>query len=196
MRYWLTSLCLALLLNSIANSSHSQLGSHLGSQLGHRYGGDFTLTDHHGRPFSLQDARGKVVLINFGFTSCADTCPTTLAKLGRALHELGGRSEWVQVLFVTVDSKRDTSEVLRPYTTYFHPNILGLTGTQQQVETVAKLYRTPVQVRRPDKQGYYVVDHGSRVFLIDRHGSLASVMFYETSAQDIAEKIEALLNRP
>ena len=162
--------------------------------LGRFFGGDFTLTDHHGQPFSLHDARGKVVLIHFGFTSCADTCPTTLVKITRAMRELGPLSGRVQPLLISVDAKRDTPEVLRRYVSYFHPAYLGLTGTQQKLEAVADQYRSPVYVWKADANGYYVVDHGSKIFLVDTEGGLANILNYETSPTKIASHVKELLN--
>ena len=109
-----------------------------------QFGGDFTLTDQYGKPFSLHDARGKVVLIYFGFTSCADTCPVTLTKVAAALRELGDLAGRVQPLFISVDPERDTQAVLRRYMRYFHSSILGLTGRPEEIEAVARQYRAPV----------------------------------------------------
>lgn len=159
------------------------------------FGGDFTLMDHNEQPFSLSDARGKVVLIFFGFTSCADICPTTMTKITAAMRQLGPMSESVQPLFITVDTKRDTPEVLRRYAAYFHPAVTGLTGTQDEVESVASQYRAPVLVRKPNEYGYYVVDHSSRLFLVDRDGVLANILMYEASAEDIAGHVKELLEQ-
>jgi protein SCO1/2 len=164
-------------------------------QLGNFYGGDFELRDHNGERFRLRDMRGKVVLIEFGFTSCADICPVTLAKLGMALRELGPLGERVQPVFISVDAKRDTPAVLRGYTTYFHPAILGLTGTQSEVEAVARLYRTPVRVRPADESGFYVVDHGSRIFFVDTTGMLANTLPADSSPERIAQEVRSLLDQ-
>lgn len=161
---------------------------------GTRFGGDFTLTDHRGRTFSLADARGKVVLLHFGFTSCADSCPTTMVKVAAALRALGKAAERVQPILVTLDTKRDTPEVLRRYVAHFHPAYLGLTGRQQDVETVAKQYRTPVHVHAPDAHGAYAVDHGSSLFLIDTDGRLARTIFFDTPPDRIARYVKRLLN--
>lgn len=160
-----------------------------------RFGGDFALTDHHGRTFSLADARGKVVLLHFGFTSCADSCPTTMVKVAAALGELGTLAERVQPLLVTLDAKRDTPAVLRHYVAHFHPAYLGLTGTQEAVEAVAGLYRTPVHVHPPDANGSYAVDHGSGLFLIDTEGRLARTVFFDTPPERIARHVRLLLTR-
>ncbi len=157
------------------------------------FGGDFTLTDQNGQSFSLSDARGKVVMIFFGFTSCADTCPTTMIKMAAAMKKLGTLSEQVQPLFISVDAKRDTPDVLHQYASYFHPSLVALTGTQEEVEAVATQYRTPVLVRKPDENGFYVVDHGSRLFLVDREGGLANIMMFEGTAEKIAHQVRSLL---
>lgn len=163
-------------------------------RLGRYFGGDFTLTDHNRKRFSLKDARGKVVVIYFGFTSCADVCPTTLAKVSMAMRTLGPLAEHVQSLFISVDARRDTPQVLRVYVTSFHPDIIGLTGTQDEVEAVARQYRMPVYVRSPDENGSYVVDHGSKLYLVDAEGMLANVLQYEASPDKIASEIRDLLN--
>jgi protein SCO1/2 len=157
------------------------------------FGGEFTLTNQHNEPFSLSDARGKVVMIFFGFTSCADTCPTTLIKMVAAMKQLGPLSERVLPVFISVDAKRDTPEVIRQYAAYFHPSMVALTGTQEEVEAVAKQYRTPVLVRKPSESGFYVVDHGSRLFFVNQEGGLANILMFEGSAEEIANIVKGLL---
>lgn len=159
------------------------------------FGGDFTLTDPNGQPFSLRDARGMVVIIYFGFTSCASVCPTTMARISTAMKQLGPMSQSVQPLFISVDTKRDTPEVLRQYAAYFNPSLIALTGTQEEVEAVASQYRTPVLVRKPKADGYYAVDHGSRLFLVDRDGGLANILRFEDSAEKIARHVKELLDQ-
>jgi len=163
-------------------------------RLGKNYGGEFTLTDHEGRLFSLRDARGKVVLIHFGFTSCDSTCPAAMTKVTAALERLGPRAAQVQPLLISVDTKRDTPAVLRDYVRSFHPAYIGLTGTQQQVEAVARQYRAPVHVHAADHQGFYVADHGSGIYLVARDGMLADIVFYESSPDDLAKRISGLLD--
>jgi cytochrome oxidase Cu insertion factor (SCO1/SenC/PrrC family) len=159
------------------------------------YGGDFTLTDQHGRRFSLRDARGKVVLLHFGFVGCGETCPTTMAKVSAALDRLGARAARVQPVLISIDTLRDTPDVLRAYVSNFHPSYIGLTGTQREVESVARRYRAPVFVHPPDRDGNYVADHGSALYLIDTDGVLADLLFYSTPVETIARRIEQLLNR-
>jgi protein SCO1/2 len=164
-------------------------------RMGNLYGGDFTLTDHEGRQFSLHDARGKVVLIHFGYTSCADTCPTTMAKVAAVLDRLGPRAAQVQPLLISVDTRRDTPEVLRNYVANFHPTYLGLTGTQEQVEAVARQYRAPIHVHKPDQKGFYVADHGSVLYLVNTDGTLADLLFFNLPPEKIAIRIENLLKQ-
>jgi cytochrome oxidase Cu insertion factor (SCO1/SenC/PrrC family) len=159
------------------------------------YGGDFTLIDQDGRRFSLRDVRGKVVLLHFGFVGCGETCPTTMAKVGAALDRLGARAAQVQPLLISIDTQRDTPQVLRAYVRNFHPSYIGLTGTQREVEAVARRYRAPVFVHPPDRDGNYVADHGSALYLIDTDGVLADLLFYATPVEAIARRIENLLNR-
>lgn len=164
-------------------------------QLGKNYGGDFTLTDHEGRSFSLRDARGKVALIHFGFTSCDYTCPITMAKVAAALERLGSRAAQVQPLMISVDTQRDTPAILRSYVLNFHPAYVGLTGTQEQVEAVARQYRAPVHVHNPGHKGHYVADHGSGLYLVAKDGMLADIVFFDVPPEEIARRIEGLLKR-
>ena len=157
------------------------------------FGGDFTLTDHHGQRFSLHDAKGKVVLIYFGFTSCADTCPLTLGDMATALRDLGPLAERVQPLFISVDPQRDTQEVLRQYLPYYHPSLLGLTGTQEEIMAVAEQYRAPVYIRKPDENGFYLVDHSSYVYVVGPEGDLANLIRFGTSSDNITRIVRGLL---
>lgn len=187
-RRW-CALCLAFLSGGLISSAPAHDRPEI------RFGGDFSLTDHRGQDFSLADARGKVVLLHFGFTSCADSCPTTMVKVAAVLRELGALAERVQPLLITLDVRRDTPEVLQRYVAHFHPAYLGLTGTQEAVEAVARRYRTPVHVRPPDANGFYVVDHGSSLFLIDTEGRLARTVFFDTPPERIARQVRRLLGR-
>jgi cytochrome oxidase Cu insertion factor (SCO1/SenC/PrrC family) len=159
----------------------------------HRFGGDFSLTDARGRTYSLRDSRGKVALIYFGFTSCSSTCPVSLAAVAAAMRSLGPQADRVQPLFVTVDPERDTPEVLRAYLPRFHPSILGLTGTQEQVTAVADRYRAPLYVRKPDEKGDYVVDHSSYLYVVGPDGKLANLVRLGDPAEKIVRIVRGLL---
>ena len=104
-------------------------------------GGALRLQDPDGRVRSIADFRGKVVVVIFGFTHCPDVCPTQLADMAKAVRQLGDRERDVQVLFVTVDPKRDTAELLRQYVPAFHPAFIGLRGSEAETAAVTKDFK-------------------------------------------------------
>lgn len=158
--------------------------------LSNALGGDFDLTDQDGRPFHLQQLRGKVVLMFFGYTFCPDICPTELANMAWVLGRLQNRSDQVQGLFVTLDPERDKPEVLKNYTRFFNSELLGLTGTERQIRQVAKQYR--VQYRRHQiSNDSYTMDHSSNLYVIDRNGKLVTMVPYGLPVDHVL----ALLNR-
>ena len=160
------------------------------------WGRGFELTDHHGTLRTLADFRGKVVLLFFGFTSCPDICPTTMAKLGEVMRLLGADADRVQGLFVTVDPKRDTPQVLAQYVPAFHPAFLGLYGTEQQTANAAKEFKVYFQAQKPGESGFYTVDHSSPVFALDRRGRLRLLIRPERGAESVARDLRVLLKEP
>jgi len=160
------------------------------------WGRGFELTDHHGTLRTLADFRGKVVLLFFGFTSCPDICPTTMAKLGEVMRLLGADADRVQGLFVTVDPKRDTPQVLAQYVPAFHPAFLGLYGTEQQTAAAAKEFKVYFQAQKPGESGFYTVDHSSPVFALDRRGRLRLLIRPERGAESVARDLRVLLKEP
>lgn len=156
-------------------------------------GGDFTLQSWRG-PVSLADLRGKVVLIYFGYTWCPDICPTNLAIIGLALKQLTpAEREGVQVLFVSVDPRRDTVERLQEFAEYFDPNILGVTGSEQQIADTARRYGAAYQRSdQADSAMGYMVDHSSYTYVVDRDGRLRETLEHATPAERIAGLIRQL----
>jgi len=106
-----------------------------------RIGGPFTLTDHRGNRVTDADYRGKLMLVYFGYGYCPDVCPTELQNLAVALDEMGDSAAAVQPVFITVDPERDTVAFLADYVANFHTRLVGLTGTREQVDSVATAYR-------------------------------------------------------
>ncbi len=161
---------------------------------GGEMGGALQLTDHDGRLRSLADFRGKVVVVVFGFTHCPDICPTTLADMAKAVRKLGDREREVQVLFVTVDPKRDTAELLRQYVPAFHPAFLGLRGTEAEVAKVTKAFHVYASERPGKTPDSYSVDHSAQSFVIDREGRTRLLLPPATSPEAIASDLRVLLN--
>ena len=157
-------------------------------------GGELRLTDHNGQPRKLADFRGKVVLVNFGYTQCPDVCPTTLADLASAMKKLGADASQVQVLFVTVDPKRDKPELLRQYLPAFDPTFLGLYGDADATSKVTRDFKIYAQERPGKTPGTYTVDHAAQTFAFDRQGKLRLVMGYGMAPEAIASDVRILLN--
>jgi protein SCO1/2 len=156
-------------------------------------GGDFTLHSATG-PVTLQDFRGKVVLLYFGYTQCPDVCPTSLAQCTQALSGLDKTEiDQVRMIFVSVDPERDTAARLKEYAEYFHPNMVGVTGSPDEVARAATLYGSSYARQPLRADGSYAVDHSSFVYLIDRNGRLAASIPYGTAADRLRDHIRALL---
>lgn len=156
-------------------------------------GGDFTLHSSAG-PVSLRDFRGKAVMLYFGYTQCPDVCPTSLAQCAQALSGLDkAELEQVRLVFVSVDPERDTPARLKEYAEYFHPNMVGVTGSAEEVARAATLYGSSYTRQPPRADGSYAVDHSSFVYLIDRDGRLAGSVPYGTPADQLRERVRALL---
>lgn len=156
------------------------------------FGGDFVLTDHRGAPFRLQDQRGKIVLLFFGFTSCPDACPTTLIRLTQALVLLGEAHTDLLVVFVTVDPVRDTPKALGEYLANFSLPAIGLSGSEEEIRKVVARYGATYQRGQDTADGGYLIDHTDRVFLIDQQGGLRYLFSRDDTPERIAELIGKL----
>lgn len=158
------------------------------------FGSDFRLTDADGRPRSLADFRGKVVVLVFGYTHCPDVCPTTLADFAAAVKRLGPEAQRVQVLFVTVDPRRDTPALLKQYVPAFDPSFIGLRGDEAATTKVTRDFR--IYTNRNEKAGTenYTVDHAAQSFVFDPSGRLRLVIGYGMEPAKIASDLRLLLN--
>jgi protein SCO1 len=157
------------------------------------YGNDFRLTDQNGRVRTMEDFHGQVVAIFFGFTFCPDVCPTTLSEMRGVMKTLGADGEKLQVLFVTVDPKRDTQELLARYVSSFHPRFLGLRGDADATAKVTrdfKIVAREVAGKTPDS---YTVDHTAGTLVFDRQGRLRLMAPYGLGADKLAADIKRLL---
>lgn len=132
-------------------------------------GAAFALPDADGKLRKLEDFRGKVVLLYFGYTYCPDVCPLDLANIGAALRLLGAQAAEVQPVFITLDPARDTPAVLRGYAPAFHPRFVALRGTEEATKRIATSYKVFYE-KVPDGRGSYAIDHAAFTFLLDRNG--------------------------
>jgi protein SCO1/2 len=130
------------------------------------------MTDHNGVRRSLADFRGKLVLVFFGFTQCPDVCPTTMAQLAGTMAKLGPQASEVQVLMVTVDPERDTAELLKQYVPAFNPTFLGLRGTLDETNKMAKDFKTYFSKVEGKTKGSYTMDHMANVYVFDKNGKV------------------------
>jgi len=154
---------------------------------------DIELTDQYGNSFRLADQQGYVSLIFFGYTNCPDVCPITLAEYKKIIAELGDQAGDVRFVFVTVDPERDTVERLNTYLSFYHPDIIGLTGEQANLETVYKGYGVFQSKQDTGSAAGYLVDHTARTYAIDKQGNLRLTYPFEMDWEDIAEDIRHLL---
>jgi protein SCO1/2 len=162
---------------------------------GTQFGRDFALVDHNGTPRTLADFRGKAVVVFFGYTQCPDVCPTTMAELAEAMRRLGQEAARVQVLFVTVDPERDTSELLKQYVPAFNPTFLGLTGDAAAIERTAKEFKIIYRKQPGTSPGSYSMDHSAGTFIYDPQGRLRLYVGYgqgpDVFAHDLRELLQA-----
>ena len=157
------------------------------------YGTDFRLTDHTGKARTLADFRGKALVVFFGYTQCPDVCPTTLSDMRKAMQILGADAEKLQVLFVTVDPKRDTPELLAKYVPSFNPSFLGLYGDAAATSKVAKDFKIFFQLQPGSTPESYTVAHTAASLVFDPQGRLRLFINYGMEAEKIAADIKLLL---
>lgn len=157
-------------------------------------GGPFTLTDHTGRRVTDKDFRGKYMLVYFGFTFCPDVCPSGLQVISAALDQLGPKADKITPVFISVDPERDTPEQLAQYVSSFHPRLVGLTGTPEEIQNVAKAYRVYYRKVKDEKStAEYTVDHTSIIYLMGPDGEFIAHFSHATPVAAMAEKLEKVL---
>lgn len=157
-------------------------------------GGPFEMVDHHGRTVSDEDVITKPSILYFGYTFCPDVCPLDTARNAFAVELLEDEGYLAQPVFVSVDPKRDTPEVLAEFAAVFHPRMIGLTGSEEQVRAASRAYRTFYQVQPGDDE-FYLIDHSTHSYLVlPGHGF---VEFFPRSlnAEQIAERAACFIER-
>ncbi|KAB2849222.1 MAG: SCO family protein [Hyphomicrobiaceae bacterium] len=149
-------------------------------------GGPFELTDHNGNRFSSKSLEGRPFAIFFGFTSCPDVCPTTLLEMSNQLKRLGPAADQLTVIFMSVDSERDTPSHLKAYLANFDHRIVGLVGSEQEVRAVAKSYYAFYE-KVPTSTGY-TINHTASVYLMGRDGRYrGAISYHEPEAHQLAK---------
>jgi cytochrome oxidase Cu insertion factor (SCO1/SenC/PrrC family) len=155
-------------------------------------GGAFTMVNHKGETVTEKSFQGRYMLVFFGFTFCPDICPTTLQVVGAALDQLGPKAEKITPVLVSVDPARDTPEALKSYVENFHPRLVGLTGTPEQLAVTAKAFKVFYQkVDNPTRPQDYLMDHSSILYLMGPDGKFVKHFTYTTDAKKLAEGLAA-----
>ena len=180
-------------LNIYITQAHSTSQQSKSLEIYQDIGGNFTLLSSNNQYVSLEDFKGKVILMFFGFTVCPDTCPLTLSKLQEVMAQLGQQTP-VQQLFITVDPKRDNPEQLKSFLSTFNLSIIGLTGTEEEILHVAELYGS-AYMKNPtiNSETNYLMIHTGYVYLIDQQGQVREIYPQDTEGIRIIEDIRKLL---
>lgn len=160
-------------------------GSHLGQAM--------SMPDTTGQLRTLDDYKGKVKVVFFGFTQCPDVCPTSLAELAQTMDLLGTDADKVQVILISVDPARDTPEVLSAYVHAFNPNFIGLTGTPEQLAATAKSFKAFYAKVEGAAPGQYTMNHAASFYILDQDGEARVLVSGNAPAKDIAHDIRQLL---
>jgi protein SCO1 len=199
-RYCRLLACACALLCALALSAcgrHDEQHWQLADVSGHLPDLTFTLTGDDGRPVDAQAFRGKVTLVYFGYTHCPDVCPDTMARLVQALGMLGAQADQVRILFISVDPERDTPALLHSYVGAFDArHAVGLTGSERQIENLARRYRVAYQKEAPGPAGDYAVTHSSGVYVFDAAGHARLLAKDSDSVTAIAADLRQLLEAP
>jgi protein SCO1/2 len=157
------------------------------------YANGFNLTDHNGVTRSLNDFKGKAVVVFFGFTQCPDVCPTALTELAEVKRQLGSQGERLQGIFITVDPERDTEEVLKAYMANFDPSFVALRPTMAQLPEVAKAFKIYYKKSEGKTAGSYTMDHSAGSYVFDPEGRVRLYTRYGSGAEALASDITLLL---
>ncbi|MFA5703463.1 MAG: SCO family protein [Advenella sp.] len=158
---------------------------------GASFGRDFNLQGPNGKRYTVKDFKGKALMIFFGFTQCPDVCPTALARAVEIKSLLGEDADKLQVIFITIDPERDSPEMLAAYTDAFDPSFLGLYGTLDETQTVAKEFK--IYYKKVPTGYSYTMDHSALSYVFDTNGKLRISLPHAQSAEECAEDIRQLL---
>ena len=157
------------------------------------YAKGFALSDQHGKPRTLQDFTGKVVVVFFGFTQCPDVCPTSMAELAEVKKLLGPDGDKLQAVFITVDPERDTPDVLKAYMGNFDPTFIALRPTMTELPDFAKSYKVFYKKVEGKTASSYSMDHSAGSYVYDAKGQIRLYSRYGSGAEALASDIKLLM---
>lgn len=193
MRHFLLWLCCFLALTACEKPQTPKVPFANTDITGLDYAKGFSLTDHNGKPRTLVDFKGKVVVVFFGYTHCPDVCPTTLAELAGIKKALGSEAERLQVIFITLDPERDTPELMAGFVPAFDSSFLGLWGEQAVIDKVAKDFKVFAQ-KVPSKDGKsYTIDHTAGSYVFDDQGRIRLFVRHGQGGDGLQKDLQRLL---
>jgi len=156
---------------------------------------EFELTDHEGMTRTEEDFARRWMLVFFGFANCPDICPTTLAEVAAVMDALGSDAKQVQPLFISIDPERDTPQQLAEFVPAFDANIIGLTGTPDQIKRTSESFRIYFEkIEEAASPGGYTMGHSSQLFLFDPQGGYVGAWTYGTLAEEILSDLKARMS--
>lgn len=184
----------ALVTGLLAGCQPDKTATFIGTDLtGTQFGKPLSLTDHTGKLRSINDFKGKVVVLFFGYTHCPDVCPTTMSDLKQTMKLLGDKANDVQVLFVTVDPERDTQEVLAQFVPGFDARFIGLRGTPEEVAANLAEYKVYAAKVSEAGQDGYTMDHSAGLYVFDKTGAPRIYLRYGEKPANIAHDLQLLI---
>lgn len=193
MKKFLAALCVGLALAACQKQEAAPAFKNT-DLTGLSYAQNFSLTDHTGKPVTLESYKGKAVVVFFGYTQCPDVCPTTMAEMAAVMKELGPQADQVQVLFITLDPARDTRELLAQYAPTFDPRFVGLYGTPEQTAATAREFKViynKVEGKTPDS---YTIDHTAGSYVFDKNGKIRLFLRHGQGPSNVAHDLKLLLS--
>lgn len=195
-RRWLLMAAAAMALTACSDKPADATASGFSSIdiTGADYATGFSLTDHDGKPRTLADFQGKVVVIFFGYTQCPDVCPTSMSELAEAKRLLGPDGERLQGLFVSVDPERDTPEVMKAYMASFDPGFLALYAAPDALPALTKSFRIYYKKVEGKTPTSYTMDHSAGSYVYDTQGRVRLYTRYGSGAQALAGDVKKLLD--
>lgn len=193
MRHFLLWLCCVLALTACEKPQTPKVPFANTDITGLDYAKGFTLTDHNGKPRTLADFKGKVVVVFFGYTQCPDVCPTTLSELAGIKKALGSEAERLQVIFITLDPQRDTPELMAGFVPAFDSSFLGLWGEQAVIDKVAKDFKVFAQKVPSNDSKSYTIDHTAGSYVFDDQGHIRLFVRHGQGVDGLQKDLQRLL---